>query len=82
MFNIICHNCPLNKISPDDHTKDEFDENHKYYQILDNIIRIGNDSFIGNKYMCSYLKIIILWKILKYLSIASNRIWFLRLKIV
>ena len=76
MFNIICHNYPLNKISPDDHTKDEFDENHKYYQILDNIIRIGNDSFIGNKYMCSLLKnndIMKDIKIFKY-SFKSNLI--------
>ena len=77
MFNIICHNYPLNKISPDDHTKDEFDENHKYYQILDNIIRIGNDSFIGNKYMCSLLKnndIMKDIKIFKY-SFKSNLIF-------
>ena len=77
MFNIICHNYPLNKISPDDHTKDEFDENHKYYQILDNIIRIGNDSFIGNKYMCSLLKnndIMNDIKIFKY-SFKSNLIF-------
>ena len=76
MFNIICHNYPLNKISPDDHSKDEFDENHKYYQILDNIIRIGNDSFIGNKYMCSLLKnndIMKDIKIFKY-SFKSNLI--------
>ena len=56
MFNIICQNYPLNKISSNSHTKDEFEENYKYYQILDNILRIGNDSFIGNKYMCSLLK--------------------------
>ena len=77
MFNIICHNYPLNKISPDDHTKDEFDENHKYYQILDNIIRIGSDSFIGNKYMCSLLKnndIMKDIKIFKY-SFKSNLIF-------
>jgi len=77
MFNIICHNCPLNKISPDDHTKDEFEENNKYYQILDNIIRIGNDSFIGNKYMCSLLKnndIMKDIKIFKY-SFKSNLIF-------
>ena len=56
MFNIIYQNYPLNKIPPDDLTKDEFDENCKYYQILDNIFKIGNDSFVGSKYMCSLLK--------------------------
>ena len=56
MLNKICQNYPLKKISADDHTKDEFEENLKYYQILHNIIRIGNVSHIENKYMCSLLK--------------------------
>ena len=56
MLNKICQNYPLKKISADDHTKDEFEENLKYYQILDNIIRIENTSHIENKYMCSLLK--------------------------
>ena len=56
MLSKICQNYPLKKIPADDHTKDEFEENFKYYQILDNIIRIGNVSHIGNKYMCSLLK--------------------------
>ena len=60
MLNKICQNYPLKKISADDHTKDEFEENLKYYQILDNIIRIGNTSHIENKYICAlYLKIMI-----------------------
>jgi len=56
MLNKIYQNYPLKKISADVHTKDEFEENLKYYQILDNIIRIGNTSHIENKYMCSLLK--------------------------
>ena len=77
MFSRIFQNYPLNKISPDDHTKDEFEENNRYYQILDNIIRIGNDSFIGNKYMCSLLKNNDIFKDLKTFkySFKSNLIF-------
>ena len=56
MLNIICHNCEIKKSTSDSFTKEEFEKNRKYYRILDNIIKIGNDSFIGNKYMCSLLK--------------------------
>jgi len=56
MLNIICHNIPFNKISSENNSKEEFEKNYKFYQIIDNIIRIGNDSFIGNKYMCILLK--------------------------
>ena len=65
MLNIICHNCEVNKANTDGFTKEEFDKNRKYYRILDNIIKIGNDSFIGNKYMCSLLKSIDILKDIK-----------------
>ena len=54
LFNMISHNCK-NNISFQDKNKD-FKENYKYYQILDNIINIGDKSFIENKYMSSLLK--------------------------
>ena len=55
LFNMISHNCQKNNISSTD-KKEEFKENYKYYQILDNIINIGEQSFIDDKYMCSLLK--------------------------
>ena len=65
MFNIICHNCEIKKATSDGFTKEEYEKNRKYYRILDNIIKIGNDSFIGNKYMCSLLKSIDILKEIK-----------------
>ena len=56
IYNIICHNCPIYKVSSDDSSNKEFDENTKYFEIIDNIIKIGNESSIGNKYMCSLFK--------------------------
>ena len=55
LFNIISQNCQRNNIISTD-KKQEFKENYKFYQILDNIINIGEQSFIDNKYMCSLLK--------------------------
>ena len=54
LLNMIYHNC-TNIISSTDKKKD-FKENYKYYQILNNIINIGDKSFIENKYMSSLLK--------------------------
>ena len=54
LFNMISHNCKNNFIIKD--KKEDFKENYKYYQILNNIIDIGNKSFIENKYMSSLLK--------------------------
>ena len=65
MLNIICHNCPFNKISSEGYSNEEFEKNYKYYQIVDNIIRIGNDSLIGNQYMCTLLKDIDILKDIK-----------------
>ena len=56
MLNIICLNCPFNKIATEGNSREEFEKNYKYYQIIDNIIKIGNESLIGNKYMCTLLK--------------------------
>ena len=65
MLNIICHNCPFNKISSENNSNEEFEKNYKFYQIMDNIIRIGNDSLIGNQYMCTLLKNIDILKDIK-----------------
>ena len=54
LFNMISHNCK-NNISFKDKNRD-FEENYKYFQIINNIINIGNKSFIGNKYMSYLLK--------------------------
>ena len=51
LLNMISHNCK-NNISYKDKSED-FKENYKYYEILDNIINIGDKSFIENKYMSS-----------------------------
>ena len=51
---MISHNCK-NIISSTD-IKNDFKENYKIYQILNNIINIGDKSFIENKYMSSLLK--------------------------
>ena len=55
LFNMISHNSTKSSITSKDKNGD-FKENYKYYQILDNIINIGENSFIENKYMCSLLK--------------------------
>ena len=65
MLNVICHNCPFNKISSENNSNEEFEKNYKFYQIMDNIIRIGNDSLIGNQYMCTLLKNIDILKDIK-----------------
>ena len=65
MLNVICHNCPFNKISSENNSNKEFEKNYKFYQIMDNIIRIGNDSLIGNQYMCTLLKNIDILKDIK-----------------
>ena len=65
MLNVICHNCPFNKISSENNSNKEFEKNYKFYQIMDNIIRIGNDTLIGNKYMCTLLKNIDILKDIK-----------------
>ena len=54
LLNMISHNCK-NNISYKDKNED-FKENYKYYEILDNIINIGDKSFIENKFMSSLLK--------------------------
>ena len=51
---MISHNSKDN-ISYKDKNK-EFEENYKYYQIINNIINIGDKSFIENKYMSYLLK--------------------------
>ena len=52
LFKIISHNIT----KKDKALKKDFKENFKYYKILDNIINIGEKSFIENKYMCTLLK--------------------------
>ena len=54
LLNMISHNCKNNFVV--ENKKEDFKENYKYYQILNNIIDIGNKSFIDNKYMSSLLK--------------------------
>ena len=54
LFNMISHNCNNNKQFKN--KNEDFKENYKYYEILDNIINIGDKSFIENKYMSSLLK--------------------------
>ena len=51
LFKIISHNIT----KKDKALKKDFKENFKYYKILDNIINIGEKSFIENKYMCTLL---------------------------
>ena len=55
LFNMISHNCKNINI-PSKDIKEDFKNNYKYYQILNNIINIGDKSFIDNKYMSSILK--------------------------
>ena len=55
MLNLICQNCPYNKVEKNK-SSDEFGVNYKYYQIIDKIISICNDFYFNDKYMCSLMK--------------------------